>query len=83
MEPLEKAKGELKSHIGEIERYYDEILEIVNKINDVTLPGLINVAPTVQEKNAIFKDWNPMVLDMSNGLYILKQGIDRAHRKIL
>jgi len=83
MDALESAKAELKACIEEIERHYASILDTVEKIDGVTLPELLNATPTVQGKNAILKKWHPMLLDLGNGLHVLNQGIDQAHKQIL
>jgi len=61
---------------------YDKILRDVEEIQNHILPDYLNATPDAREKNQIFKKWNPMVLDLTNGLAILSQGIEATFKVI-
>ena len=80
MDAEQSAKEALAERNKRIREYANKILDEVEDIQNVILPDLVNALPDASEKNRIFKQWNPMVLDLGNGLHVLTQGMDAADR---
>lgn len=82
MSAEESAKEALAVRNKRIREYSNKILAEVEDIQNLLLPELLNATPDAREKNRIFRKWNPMVLDIANGLAVLNQGIDAADKII-
>ena len=82
MSAEQSAKEALAVRNKRIREYTNKILAEVEDIQSLLLPDLLNATPDAREKNQIFKKWNPMVLDLANGLAVLTQGIDAADKII-
>lgn len=78
MEAEQSAKEALAVRNKRIREYADKILDEVADIQNVILHDLVNAMPDAGEKNRIFKQWNPMILDIGNGIHVLTQGTDAA-----
>lgn len=82
MDAKQLAKEALELRNDRIKQFYDKILSEVDQIQNMILRDYLNATPDAREKNQIFKEWNPMVLDLANGLAVLMQGVDAADKII-
>ncbi len=82
MEAERAAKEALKPRIDRIKQLRTEIFNEADIIQDKILPDFLNATPDIAGKNKIFKVWNPMMLDILNGLHVLSQGIEGAEKII-
>lgn len=80
MEAEQEAKEALKVSIDRIKEHRNLILGEIGAIQDQIFPDYLNAVPDVSGKNKIFNEWNPMVLDLTNGLYVLNQGVEAADK---
>lgn len=82
MEADEAAKDALKGCVDRLKEQRNLILGEIGTIQDQIFPDYLNATPDASEKNKIFKAWNPMQLDLVNGLSVLNQGIEAAEKII-
>ena len=82
MSAEQSAKEALAVRIKRIREYSSKILAEVEDIENLLFPDLLNATPEARQKLQIFRKWNPMVLDLANGLVVLTQGLAAADKII-
>ncbi|GAH99563.1 unnamed protein product [marine sediment metagenome] len=82
MDAKQEAQEALTKKNKLIKEYHGKILGEVGAIHNTVLRDYLNATPDVREKTRILKQWNSMVMDYTNGLAVLKQGIDGADKII-
>lgn len=82
MEAEQAAKKALEQRISRIKELRNEILGEAETIQDQIFPDYLNATPDVAGKGKILKTWNPMTMDLLNGLHVLTQGINAAEKII-
>lgn len=78
MEAEDSAKEALAVRNQTLREYAVKILDELDYIQIMILDNLINAMPDAREQNRIFRQWNPMLLDLTNGLHVFTQGMDAA-----